>query len=329
MKNSGILIAATAIAALTALPVSAQDTPIGPAWWPSPHGAEDQAGNSNLVTADKVMAATQLIKQGKLIKLGRDYETNMPLFGSRAFALRIPSAPTGGTFGSNRIIWNDEFLATEIGQVGTQFDGLGHIGVRVKGDTDLAETRYYNGFTGAEMAGAYGLQKLGVEHVKPFFTTGHVIDAAAVKGGPMNAGDEISVADIEAALAKNGKSGADIKPGDVVVFHTGWGRHWIVDNATYNAGAPGIGVEAGEWLAAKQVALVGSDTWPVEVVPNPDSNLAFPVHQIFLVKNGIYIHENLAAERLVEAGVHTFAYIFNPVPIKGATGSIGSPIAAY
>ena len=329
MKSTSILIAAAVAVGLGAAPVAAQDTPIGPIWWPSTHGAGDQAGASNLVTPDKVMAATKLIKTGTLIKLGRDYEAEMPLFGSRAFALRIPSAPTGGTFGSNRIIWNDEFLATEIGQVGTQFDGLGHIGVRVKGDTDLAETRYYNGFTGTDLAGAYGLLKLGVEHVKPFFTTGHVIDAAAVKGGPMNAGDEISVADIKAALARDGKSEADITAGDVVLIHTGWGRHWITDNATFNSGAPGIGVEAAEWLAAKQIALVGADTWPVEVVPNPDSNLAFPAHQILLVKHGIFIHENLAVERLVEAGVNTFAYIYQPVPIKGATGSAGSPIAAF
>ena len=329
MKIKGTLIAAAAAAALSASPVLAEDTPIGSIWWPSEHGADDQAGASNLVTPDKVMAATKLIKTGTLIKLGRDYESSMPLFGSRAFALRIPSAPTGGTFGTNRVIWNDEFLATEIGQVGTQFDGLGHIGVRVRGESDIAETRYYNGFTGMELAGAYGLQKLGVEHVKPFFTTGHVIDAAAVKGGPMNAGDEISVADIKAALARDGKSETDITQGDVVLIHTGWGRHWITDNATFNSGAPGIGVEAAEWLAAKKVALVGADTWPVEVVPNPDSNLAFPAHQILLVKHGIFIHENLAVERLVEAGVNTFAYIYQPVPIKGATGSAGSPIAAF
>ena len=38
-------------------------------------------------------------------------------------------------------------------------------------------------------------------------------------------------------------------------------------------------------------------------------------------------HENLALKQLADAGVYVFAYIFNPVPIVGATGSIGSPIA--
>ena len=53
----------------------------------------------------------------------------MPIFGARVFALRIPGAPTGGPFGKNKLVYHDEFIATEIGQVGTQFDGLGHIGI--------------------------------------------------------------------------------------------------------------------------------------------------------------------------------------------------------
>ncbi len=325
-----LFVVPVAFGLATATPFTyAADTPIGEKWWPSAHGAEDQAGASNLVTPEKVLAATRLIKSGTVVKLGRDYETGMPLFGNRVFALRMPGGPTGGTYGNNKVIWNDEFLSTEIGQIGTQFDGLGHIGVRVRGEADESQTIYYNGLSGAEIVTPYGLSKLGVEQVKPFFTTGHLIDMVALKGGMMDAGQEISVADIEEALDKQGKSAADITAGDVVVFHTGWGSLWMEDNDRFNGGAPGIGVEAGEWLASKQVALVGSDTWALEVVPNPDSNLAFPVHQIFMTRNGIFIHENLATERLVEAGVSTFAYIYTPVPIKGATGSPGSPLAAY
>ena len=114
-----------------------------------------------------------------------------------------------------------------------------------------------------------------------------------------------------------------------MLFHTGWGRHWIEDNGTYNAGCPGIGMAVAKWLIDRDVALVGADTWPVEVVPNPNPDKAFDVHQELLVKHGIFLHENVATERLTEAGVSEFAYIFSPVPIKGATGSPGAPLAAY
>jgi kynurenine formamidase len=79
---------------------------------------------------------------------------------------------------------------------------------------------------------------------------------------------------MEAALKKQGIDPPGV--GDVVLFHTGWGRHWITDNATFNSGSPGIGLASAAWLIERKVAIVGADTWPVEVVPNPDKRLAFP-----------------------------------------------------
>jgi hypothetical protein len=76
----------------------------------------------------QVLAAAKLIKTGKIYNLDHVYETGIPLFGARAFALRIPGTPSGGPFGTNKLCYHDEFIATEIGQVGTQFDGRGHIG---------------------------------------------------------------------------------------------------------------------------------------------------------------------------------------------------------
>jgi len=290
-------------------------------WYPSRFGADDQAGATNLMTSAKALQAVGLIKSGTVISIGRTYESAMPLFGSRVFAVRGTGGLAGGPLGANNVIWMDDFLATEIGQVGTQFDGLGHIGVG--GDTH----RFYNGLEASSIFGSGGLQKLGVEHLKPFFTRGVLIDMVALKGRNMNVGEEITVADIEAALAKQGT--ADIGEGDVAIFHTGHGSLWIKDNATFNSGEPGIGLEAARYLIGKGVALVGSDAWAVEVVPNPDSNVAFPVHQELLPKNGVFIHENLATERLVEAGVYEFAYIYSPLPVKGATGSPGAPLAAW
>ena len=49
--------------------------------------------------------------------------------------------------GSNKLVYHDEFVATEIGQVGTQFDGLGHVGVQVGEPGDQRNMRYYNGVT--------------------------------------------------------------------------------------------------------------------------------------------------------------------------------------
>ena len=298
-------------------------TPIGMKWWPSRWGAEDQAGASNWMTPEKTLDAVKWISNGKVTRIGRLYEHGSPTPGARAFSMRIPSGP----FGDNMLLHSDGLIDAELGQAGTRLDGLGHIGAVVGSVTDTADHRYYNGFTGAEIEGPHGLRKIGIEHVKPFFTRGHLVDVRPQRMPRWNRGEEIRIADVEAALGGQGMSGDDIKPGDAVFFNTGWGDLWLEDNGRYNSGCPGIGLEVAGWLVGKQVSVVGADTWPVEVVPNPDPKLAFAVHNELITKNGIYINENLIFDELIAAGSHRFVYVFSPVPIRGATGSIGAPIA--
>jgi hypothetical protein len=326
--GAGPAEATSGIGVTTAAQAQAQpDSPIGPQWWPSRWGAEDQAGASNWITPEKILDAVRLVRTGKVYEMGRIYESTMPTFGERAFSLRIPGGPTGGPVGRNRVIWNDEFLATEIGQVGTQFDGLGHIGVAVKGD-DKAEMRFYNGFTASDVNATYGLKKLGIENVKPILTRGLLLDIAALRGRNLTMGEEITVADLEEAGRRQNLGAADaLRPGDALFLHTGWGSLWNKDNETFKKGEPGIGMAAARWLAERQVCVVGADSWAVEVVPNPDANAAFPVHQELLTKNGIFIHENLDLAPLATDRVSQFLYVMLPLRIKGGTGSPGRPIA--
>ena len=119
-----------------------------------------------------------------------------------------------------------------------------------------------------------------------------LIDVAAFKGVAMLDGDyEITRADLRGALERQS---TEIHSGDIVLVHTGWGSLWLKDNARFGASAPGIGLDAAQYLVEREVVLVGSDTWSMEVVPNPNPELQFPVHQLLIPRNGIYIFENLA-----------------------------------
>ena len=306
------------------------ETPVGSKWWPHPiWGAGDEAGSTNWYKDPAVvMRALAVIKKGMTMELGHEYHSDMPLFGARKFSLRIPGTPTGGAFGPNAIMWNDEFLATEIGQVGTQFDGLGHIGVQVGADGDKNEMRWYNGFTAAEMGNPYGLNHLGTEELHPIIGRGVLIDVSAIWGKDMVAGDTITMDHVNAALKAQGMSDFQIMEGDAIVFRTGWEQHWE-DPATYNAGCPGIGMEVAKWIADGKAGVTAGDTWPVDSVPNPDPDCVFCVHQFLQTKNGIVNHENLRLSELAAAGVYQFAYFFAPAPIRGATGAIGGPVAIW
>ena len=292
-------------------------------WWPSPWGAQDQRGANNRITPAKVLEAARLIKTGKIYPLGRVLEKGIPLFGERLGAhIVIPGSPTGGPFGDHKLYYHDELFVGEIGQAGSQFDGLGHIGM-VANDGKI---RYYNGLTQDEVGGTYGLKKLGIEHCRPFFTRGILLDVLALKGGTRLPIDYvITVADIQAVLTRqNIKEPGE---GDAVLFHTGHGTLWKKDNAEFNKGCPGPGITAGRWLADKKIAAVGADTWPVEAVPGENPNLPFACHAIWITMNGIHINENLDTAELAKDRVYEFAWSFNPVPIKGATGAPGNSVA--
>ena len=116
--------------------------------------------------------------------------------------------------------------------------------------------------------------------------------------------------------------------GDAWLFRYGWEQYWT-DPAKYNSGAPGLCVEAAHWVASKNPGVTGGDSWPAtDPIPYPeDEPCAFCVHQILQTRHGIVNQENLRLKQLADDKTDVFAYIYSPTPIRGATGSMGSPIA--
>ena len=309
---SGVLIAILVGANQT----KAQETPLAAKWWPSEWGPDDERGAANRLTPAKVLRAVQLIRDGKVYELGHVYEPGMPMLSGRHYSLTMLGSPTGVVAGPNPAVWFDSMVTGELGQVGTQFDGLGHVGVRV-GDRDL----FYNGFDRATFARARGLRKLGVEKVGPIVTRGVLIDVAAYKGvARLAPGSVITPDDLQGAL---NRQAVDISEGDVVLIRTGYGALWMKDNATYAERYPGIGMSAAQWLATRRVVLVGADNLGVNVQPDGE----VPVHQYLLTRQGIYLIENMNLEQLSAERVYEFAFAFVPLKLKGAEGSPGNAIA--
>lgn len=281
---------------------------------PSKWGAADERGSGNHMKPESVMKAARLIKTGEVIELGHVLSPSMPFFGTRRFDVHIKR--TFMNQPSNRRGSNEEIVISEIGQVGTQFDGFAH---------QTHENSLYNCFKVDEVASRSSFSKLGVHKVGALMTRGVVIDVAALKGvETLPDTYEITVQDLEDALKKQNLT---LERGDAVIIHTGWGKLWGKDNARYVKSCPGIGVKAAEWLIAKDPMLLGSDNWPVEVAPNPDNMLSLPVHQIALVVNGVHLLENLKLDELVSRRAYEFAFIMQPLKIEGGSGSTVAPIA--
>jgi len=318
------------------------ETPLGTKWWPNElWGEGDEAGATNWYTKPEVvMRAIAQIKKGKTIKLGHDYEPAMPLLIGRGFAFRTP-VPTGGPYGWQRMMHNDGYLAADVSQVGTQFDGIGHIGVAVGDLSDNSQIYHYNGFTAEQMKGLFGLKKLGSEKMHPIVARGVLLDVAAARGVEvMEAGEVITMKDIRKTLKMQGMEDFEFKGGDAIIFRTGWDKYWITDNEKFNNGCPGIGMEVARWVSDEvQAGVTGSDNWPVDAVCGQGTKCELPEGCIFCVhahlqaRHGIPNQESMRLQELADA-LHkekrfTFAYFFSPVPLKGGTGSIGAPVAIY
>jgi len=281
---------------------------------PSVWGAADERGAANLQTAESVLAAARLIRDGKTYELGKVLDGTIPMSPGRTFALNVQR--TSGPNGRNQQGGNEETVFTELGQMGTQFDGLAH---------QQLGPYLYNCVETEKVVRRGGFTKLGVEKAGSFFARGVLLDIAALKGVDMLPDDYmITVADIEAAMTRQN---VEVRKGDAVLIRTGWGRLWTVDNARFIKGEPGIGLEAAEFLVKRNVMMVGSDNWAVEVRPYPDRGLFLPVHGYLLNVNGIYLIENLDLEALARDKANEFAFIVAPLKLRGGTGSSVAPIA--
>ena len=329
-----VAMVAAMTAALTGA-LAAQTREKGP-WWPSPYGAKDQAGASNLITPEKILKALRIPKTGQTYELGHVYEASMPQYGDRPYYLSV--VPTQVPTKEGEAATHRDYFTGFLGQMGTQFDALGHQGEALRMGDGSLKMVYYNGFTEDDLTGRNrgqnGLEALGVEHVKPIITRGILVDVAGYKGVPvLDSRYEVTLADVRGALAKQGVDEASIEPGDAILFNYGWAVNWSSpqkynDSRFFvgeNNGSPGIGLEVARWLISKKASMAGADSCCVQVQPPLKPGTASVHHELFF--QGIFLLENMDLRELARDRVYEFLYINLPERIKGATGSPVRPIA--
>jgi kynurenine formamidase len=280
-------------------------------WQSSQFGANDQIGAANLLTSDTVRRSLAIPQSGRVISLGLPLDEDAPGFPPRKFAHYL--IQNIGTDESN----HDDFVDASL-NVGTQIDGLAHLGVNGV---------FYNGNRAEDFVAMEGLKKLGSEHIPPMVTRGMLLDLVALKGRQMKGGEVITVKDIETAL-KNQQLPTPERS-DIVLLHTGWMDHWRAGEDIYWQQEPGLGIEAARWLAERGIVAVGNDTSRLEADPFEEEGLFFPVHQILLAENGVYILENINTQALIDANATNFPFllIIAPLPITGASQTWINPLA--
>jgi len=288
-------------------------------WWPSKYGDGDEAGALNEITPAKVLSAVGLVRRGVVFDLAHVLHADIPAFPGRTFRQylttnyhhinrRRPDAGPEG-WGRNNVNWIvEQVTATQ--QMGTHMDALNHL---QDGD------RTYNGYRLADIAEDHGTNRLGVDTLPQIVTRGVLIDVAARRGVErLEPGDVIGAADV---------AGVDVRPGDAVFFHTGWGALWGSDNVRYGEGEPGPGMAVAGWLVEHGVALTGCDTWSYGPVPAEDPAEPFVVPQTLNTRHGVVVVENLRLAEIAAAGLTEFLLVISHAKLRGATGAWVAPLA--
>jgi len=360
---AGAVLAAFAGAAAAqtgVIPGPINDAPLTENWAPSQWGPDDKAGSANHTkNPANIKRALATIKQNKAITIGKYYHREAPAFGPRGWQMVIPGTPTGGPFGKNALVYHDELVITEIGQIQTQFDGPGHIGVNTsKGPFFYNGRISWDAYERGAGGRVFGMGPLGVEHPGElgFVCRLVVLDAVAYKKSkglipasaemlpiPKKAGDPgiVTGDDVKAIVKAQGL--AEIGPGDCVALHTGQGNTWSNDRyksmtseqraaarAIFAQGEPGFGISACEYMASRNIALQMGDTSANDAQPGgEEEGYAVPCHTAMQPRRGIWNLENVDTKSLVDNKIYEGAFIWAPLRIIGATGSPGNPVVLY
>lgn len=177
----------------------------------------------------------------------------------------------------------------------------------------------------ASVMNSKGFQVHSVDRIAPIVARGVLLDMAAHLGvESVPEGYAVSAEELQACARRQG---SQIAPGSVVLVHTGNERHWH-DEARYLAG-PGMHGDASRWLAGQRPLAVGADNmaWDVLGLKDEAMGCTLPGHIIFLVRNGVYIVENLKLGELAAARQYAFTFVCAPLKFVGATGSPVRPLA--
>ncbi|MDQ7905742.1 cyclase family protein [Phytohabitans sp. ZYX-F-186] len=261
---------------------------------------------------DAVRGGAQIYDLGRLLTIGMPQSPNHP-----PFWLSMPRRHGDGVRADGGSAANDLLVMGT--HVGTHVDALAHVS---------HEGRLYGGADAADAQVGGRFADLGVHTVAPMLRRGVLLDVPAVLGEDCPPGYEITPADLDAAVRRQG---TPVGPGDVALVRSGWGRLFDHEDRTryvgFESGVPGVSTAGAQWLAAREVHAAGADTIAFERLRPGEGHASLPAHRVLIVEHGVYLVEAMALDELARDEVYEFTFIMAPLPIFGATGSPVRPLA--
>jgi kynurenine formamidase len=287
-------------------------------------GRGDQLGTINLLTPERVLEATRLVKHGRVINLNLPLNLPSPAFGSRSVYEHHIDVRRGG---------RDDYLDGFFLQCSTQLDGLRHVRYREYG--------YFGGIEDEEVdTGRLGMENFA-EH--GIVGRGVLIDLPKYMDAQGRSVDPREKFEVDGPLieAIAAAEHVQFRPGDILMLRTGWlgwylgldqaGRERLpaLFNETQLA-MPGLDAhrETAAWLWDHQIAVAAADNFALESLP-VDPVVGFQHRRLIpllgLPIGEFWLLEGLAADCAAD-GVYEMMVTLAPLNLPGG---VGSPANVY
>ncbi|SEO49684.1 cyclase family protein [Trujillonella endophytica] len=285
-------------------------------------GPDDRRGTLNHLTPERVLAARESIRSGRVFELSLPLGKGGPQQGGGRFnpIHTMTMLPGDWDLPDGSFIVDDQ--VTMPLQCATQWDGLGHVG--------YADRLYNDVPAAATVTARRGAIHNGIEAMAPGMVgRGVLLDVARLRGVDWIAADDDRIGPDELDRAARAQ-GVEVRPGDAVLVRTGWRRKAVVEGSTpeWITVSPGLDLACAEWLHGHDVATVASDNWAVEAMPSPVPGSMLPLHCVLIRDLGMMLGEMFDLEALAEDCAADGRWdVFLSAPPLRVTGGVGSPAA--
>lgn len=284
-------------------------------------GANDERGTLNLLTADGLVTAATLIREGKAFELSIPIGNDGPNYGGlRSNPVHTMTQLPGEVWPPELLETSDDLITMSL-QATTQWDSLAHVGYG---------GYLYNGVPSSSVTARFGAAKNGIDKLLPGpLGRGVLLDAARFRSVDWLRVDDPAITSDELDRIADAQ-GVDLRSGDIVLVRTGWRRKAIEEGWSHEwiETNPGLDVGCAHWLDAHGVVAICSDNHSIEQVPMADPATCFPLHGIVIRDLGMMMGEMFDLEELAAdcAADGRWEFFFCAPPLRVANG-VGSPVS--
>ena len=283
-------------------------------------GPEDQRGALHFLTAERIAAATGLVRDGMTVSLSLPLNT-IPSIHNPVPADHHMTAPTDRDGGHEPVAFMKDYVGLDYHNDGhTHIDALCHVAYRGLMYNDRPQAAV----TG-DGAGVNSIEVLNDGLVG----RGVLLDIPRLRGLPwLEPGQQVFAEDLEAAEREQRVS---VGEGDILLVRTGHSRR-LAELGPWDTreSKAGLHPTALRFVASRAVAALGSDG-NSDTAPSTTEGVDFPIHALAIAAMGLHLLDYLQFEDLASACERArrweFLFIAAPLRIVGGTGSPINPLA--